>query len=193
MCNIIKQISDSSFLYLQPWFYNNKLSLRCELGIGEGNEYMENAFCRAIQIANILFDSKKIDAAFYHQYFDNDGCVHVAGDFAFSNDKIIELDRSKLLCLDVIDDDISAVKRCISYNVDFTVLERTLKSQIASQINPLVSFVSIDNQCIFSVYDDRGCDIVFFNNEKYKDFYVKLEQYFLDYDREKMKKTFESI
>ena len=54
----------------------------------------------------------------------------------------------------------------------------------------LVSFVSFDNQFIFSVYDDRGCDIVFFSNEKYKEFYLKLEQYFLDYDREKMKETF---
>ena len=90
-----------------------------------------------------------------------------------------------------IDDDISAVIRCISYDVDFTSLESILKSQIYCQVNPLVSFVSLENQCIFSVYDDRGCDIVFFCKEKYKEFYIKLEQYFLDYDREKMRETFE--
>ena len=31
------------------------------------------------------------------------------------------------------------------------------------------------------------------SNEKYKEFYIKLEKYFLDYDREKMRETFESI
>ena len=81
----------------------------------------------------------------------------------------------------------------IAYDVDFTTLESILKNQIECQINPLVSFVSLDNQCIFSVYDDRGCDVVFFTKEKYKEFYVKLEQYFLDYDREKMRETFDSI
>ncbi len=192
MCNIIEQISDGSFLYRQPWFYNNQLALRCELGIGE-DEYMENAFSRAIQIARILFKNRKIDAAFFNQYFDADGSVYVEGDFELNIDKKIDLNRNLLLASDDIDDDISAVKRCIAYDVDFITLESILKKQIECQINPLVSFVSLDNQCIFSVYDDRGCDIVFFSKEKYKEFYVKLEQYFLDYDREKMRETFDLI
>ena len=73
------------------------------------------------------------------------------------------------------------------------MFESILKSQIECQLDPLMSFVSFDNQCIFSVYDDRGCDIVFFDVEKYKEFYIKLEQYFLDYDRETMRKTYESV
>ena len=193
MSNVMEKIFDGSFLYLQPWFYNNKLALRCELGIGEGEEYMKNAFYRAIQISNILFESGKIDAAFYQRYFDYNGYAYDEADFALSIDKIVELDRSLLLDLDEIDDDTSAVKRYISYNIDFFTLESILKSQIECQVNPLVSFVSLDNQCVFSVYDDRGCDIVFFNVEKYKEFYLKLEKYFLDYDRDKMKETFESI
>lgn len=192
MHNIIEQISDDSFLYLQPWFYNNQLALRCELGIGE-DKYMENAFSRAIQIASILFENRKIDAAFFNQYFDADGSVNVEGDFELNIDKKIDLNRNLLLASDDIDDDISAVKRCIAYDVDFATLVSILKNQIECQINPLVSFVSLDNQCIFSVYDDRGCDVVFFTKEKYKEFYVKLEQYFLDYDREKMRETFDSI
>ena len=192
MYNIIEQISDDSFLYLQPWFYNNQLALRCDLEIGE-DKYMENAFSRAIQIASILFENRKIDAAFFNQYFDADGSVYVEGDFELNIDKKIDLNRNLLLASNDIDDDISAVKRCIAYDVDFITLESILKNQIECQINPLVSFVSLDNQCIFSVYDDRGCDVVFFTKEKYKEFYVKLEQYFLDYDREKMRKTFNSI
>ena len=193
MSNIRKQILDGSFLYLQPWFYNNKLSFRCELGIGEGKEYMDNAFHRAISIANILFANKTIDAAFYHQYFDNDGRTYDANALILKIDKIVELDRYSLIQLEEIDDDIAAVKRYISYNIDFDTLESILKSQIECQINPLINFVSFDNEFVFSVYDDRGCDIVFFNNDKFKEFYSRLEPYFLEYDREKMKETFESI
>ena len=193
MSNIRKQILDGSFLYLQPWFYNNKLSFRCELGIGEGKEYMDNAFHRAISIANILFANKTIDAAFYHQYFDNDGRTYDANALILKIDKIVELDRYSLIRLEAIDDDISAVKRYISYNIDFDTLESILKSQIECQLNPMVNFVSFDNEFVFSVYDDRGCDIVFFNNDKFKEFYSRLEPYFLESDREKMKETFESI
>ena len=193
MSNIRKQILDGSFLYLQPWFYNNKLSFRCELGIGEGKEYMDNAFHRAISIANILFSNKTIDAAFYHQYFDNDGRTYDANALILTIDKIVELDRYSLIQLEEIDDGIAAVKRYISYNIDFDALESILKSQIECQSNPLVNFVSFDNEFVFSVYDDRGCDIVFFNNDKFKEFYSRLEPYFLEYDREKMKETFESI
>ena len=192
MGNIIEELTNDEFLYLQPWFYNNELALRCELGIGE-DDYMENAFSRAIQIANILFANKKIDAAFFNQYFDSDGSVHVAGDFTLKIAKKVNLNMNLLIDAGDIDDDISAVIRCISYDIDFTSLESILKSQIYCQVNPLVSFVSLENQCIFSVYDDRGCDIVFFSKEKYKEFYIKLEQFLLDYDREKMRETFESI
>ena len=114
-------------------------------------------------------------------------------DFILNDDKIVELDKSLFRDSDEFDDDLTTINRHISYNIDFSTLECILKSQIECQINPLVSFVSIENECIFSVYDDRGCDIVFFSVDKYKEFYLKLEQYFLDYDREKMKETFESI
>ncbi len=193
MINVSKQLLDGSFLYLQPWFYNNKLALRCELGIGEGKEYTDNAFHRAINIANILFENEKIDAAFYHQYFDSNGRACDTIDFTLNIDAIVILDRCSLIRLEEIDDDISAVKRYISYDIDFITLESILKSQIECQVNPLVSFVSFDNQFIFSIYDDRGCDIVFYNDEKFKEFYLKLEPYFLDHDREKMREMFESV
>lgn len=193
MSDLRKQILDGSFLYTQPWFYNNKLALRCELGIGEGKEYIENAFHRAIAIANILFDNKKIDAAFYHQYFDKDGRAYDTNDLTLNIDATVELDRCALIQQEEIDDDISAVKRYISYDVDFATLVNILKHQIECQINPLVSFASFDDQFIFSVYDDRGCDIVFYSGDKFKEFYLKLEPFFLGYDREKIKEIFESI
>lgn len=61
-----------------------------------------------------------------------------------------------------------------------------LSNQINCQTNPLVNFVSFEKELIFSVYDDRGCDIVFSTHEAMTAFYEKLEPYFLDYDRKEM-------
>ena len=51
-----------------------------------------------------------------------------------------------------------------------------------------ISLVSFANECILSVYDDRGCDIVFAVPEKLREFYPLLEPFFLAYDAEEMKK-----
>lgn len=193
MNNVSNLLLDNSFLYHEPWFYNNKLALRCELRIGKNKGYLDNAFRRAISIATILFENRKIDAAFYHLYFDVNGNAYDSPDYALNIHTIIELSRDSLIRLEAIDDDISAVKRYISYDIDFVTLESLLKSHIECQEYPPVSFVSFDNQFIFSVYDDRGCDIVFFDNKKFKEFYFKLEPFFLDFDREKMAKTLETI
>ncbi len=187
-----EKIINSTFDYSQPWFYRNKLALRCELGIGKGKNYMDNAIDRAMKIANFLFENKKIDAAFYDEYF-IDGKACEVGNFEIKIDEIINLDMDVLHSIDLIDEDIEIVKRYISYDIDFAVFEGIIKNQIDNQYSPLVSFVSFDNQFIFSVYDDRGCDIVFFSEDKYKEFYDKLEPYFLDYDRTTMKNTYNSL
>ena len=61
-------ITDKSFDYLQPYFYNNPFALRCELGIGKTHEeYMRQARERAIRIYNILFPDKA-DAIIFNQW-----------------------------------------------------------------------------------------------------------------------------
>ena len=102
MCIVKDKIESSSFLYLEPWFYNNELSIRCELGIGNDNEYFINAENRALEILDIKI--KIIDAI--KQMFKNQSYVY--------------------------------------------------------------HFVSYKNNLIYSIYDDRGCDIVFFKKEDYK-------------------------
>lgn len=52
------------------------------------------------------------------------------------------------------------------------------------------SFVSFENECILSIYDDRGCDIVFATKEKYQEFYQKLQKYLLEYDVEEMQRRY---
>ena len=53
-----------------------------------------------------------------------------------------------------------------------------------------VSFVSFEKECIFSVYDDRGCDVVFMTHEKLREFYGVLQPYFLEHDVAEMEKRY---
>ena len=62
---------------------------------------------------------------------------------------------------------------------------KLLKMQLEYPDND-ISFVSYKNECILSVYDNRGCDIVFSCPEAMVHFYPALEPYFLDYDRVEM-------
>ena len=60
-------IREKEFSYLQPYFYNNRYALRCELGVGEGDQYMINAKNRAMEIFNILF-ADGIDAIIFNYW-----------------------------------------------------------------------------------------------------------------------------
>ena len=66
-------------------------------------------------------------------------------------------------------------------------IEKLIKEQIEERGFD-TSFVSFENECILSVYDDRGCDAVFADKEKMCEFYPLLKPYFLEYDIEEMQK-----
>ena len=54
---------------------------------------------------------------------------------------------------------------CYSDGIGFDDIA-LINGQIDSEDNSEVSLVSMKNECIMSVYDDRGCDIVFATHEK---------------------------
>ena len=51
-----------------------------------------------------------------------------------------------------------------------------------------ISLVSCKSDFIFTIYDDRGCDIVFADKGKMREYFPKLQKYLLEYDMEEMKK-----
>ena len=200
--SIVKEkIEDINFLYQQPWFYNNKLSLRCELGIGDKTVYLENAVNRALDILNILFKGDIIDCVFLDEYTIEDD---INDNVIFVNDEVDPTDINEYFTFDkTIDlnitnnnnelyENVVSIKRHFTYNIDKTKIEIIIKKQILNEAH-VYHFVSFKNNFIYSIYDDRGCDIVFFDEEKYKKFYLKLKKYFLDYDREGMKNTLDSL
>lgn len=199
-----KMILDREFCYDPPYFYNNELALRCELGVGDSDEeYMTNAKKRAAEIFAILFEDG-VSMFFFDDYicdYDFD-----AGETVYIN-PVIEAEKNRLkFCLGyqkkfrhkVVRDipfdkeggDIIRRNRICCYpNKKFNATN-VINSQIESQKNPTIHLVSFENDCILTVYDDRGCDIVFYDKDKFKKFYPLLEKYFLGYDKDLMKKRY---
>lgn len=200
-----KMILDRDFKYEPPYFYNNKLALRCELGIGDTDEeYLQNAKDRAAAIYKILFENG-VDMFFFDSYiydFDFD-----AGEKAYINNITAMVKRLLKFSLGyqkkfkhkVVRDlpvdeydrvDICRRNRICCYPDEKFDAIKALNAQIDSQENPTVHLVSTLNNCIFTVYDDRGCDIVFYDKSNFVKFYPLLKKYCLEYDLDLMEQRY---
>ncbi len=217
---IEKMLLDPGFDYLQPYFYSNRYALRCELGIGNNtDEYMKNARLRAKQIYDILFPDGA-DAMIFNywmydwsdsgeaeekQYDDPAEVIEVIKSRVHSEMRALRflsemLMKYRHVCVRGLktyaepgDPDLETTRRnriiCYSDGLGFDDIA-LINGQIDSEDNSDVSLVSVKNDLIMSVYDDRGCDIVFATYEKMKEFYPLLKPYFLSYDLEEMERRF---
>ena len=192
-------ILSPDFAYLRPWFYQNPYALRCELGQGDDTEaYMHNAYRRAKEIFAILFPNGQPDAVF----FDHFVCEtpirrpYAHKDRAFfdrmtARRHVIVPDLRTYEDEDGEEEKTYTRDRVVSYRdtQDFPV-HRLIRRNIWEQQFAPVGFVSFENECILSIYDDRGCDIVFATHEKLREFYPPLKPYFLTYDAEEMARRY---
>lgn len=214
-----KAIRSTAFPYLQPYFYNHPHALRCELGMGDTDgEYMANALRRAEEIYHILFPNGSDAIFFNHWMYDycdsgdaEENCYARDDDIPGMIENRIESETGKLRFLSEYqmkyrhftvrslptydapgDEDFERQRRnrvvCYSDGKEFDF--RTLLKREMEWEGHEVSFVSFQNECILSVYDDRGCDVVFMTHEKLREFYPKLQPYFLEYDVPEMEKRY---
>lgn len=215
---IESMLLDPGFDYLRPYFYTNPFALRCELGIGDdAEEYMHSARARAREIYSILFPCGADMISFNYRIFDwfDSGEADAAryggaDETAEMWENIIRSETRALRflcdcqtkyrhvsvkglkpCADPEDPDDETARRnrivCYSDGLGFDDLA-LIDAQIESEDNFEVSLVSSENECILSVYDDRGCDVVFATREKMERFYPLLQPYFLPYDMEEMER-----
>ena len=212
-----ERICSREFSYLQPYFYNHPYGLRCELGQGDAHEaYMATALRRALELYDILFP-KGADAICFNYWLQDDcdsgpaeqddcdetmeeNLAHAleveAKKYRFLRENQFRYRHVTVRNLPTYDEpgdpDCELIRRnrvvCFSDGKGFDY-ETLLRNEIFWEGHE-VSFLSFENECIFSVYDDRGCDIVFMTREKLREFYHKIEPYFLDYDREEMERRF---
>ena len=212
-----ERICSREFSYRQPYFYNHPYGLRCELGQGDAHEaYMATALRRALELYVILFP-KGADAICFNYWLQDDcdsgpaqqddcdetmeeNLAHAleveAKKYRFLRENQFRYRHVTVRNLPTYDEpgdpDCELIRRnrvvCFSDGKGFDH-ETLLRNEIFWEGHE-VSFLSFENECIFSVYDDRGCDIVFMTREKLREFYHKIEPYFLDYDREEMERRF---
>ena len=192
-------VKDQNFSYLQPWFYQNPHALRCELGQGDDSEtYMHNAYRRAKEIFAILFPDGQPDAVI----FDHFVCeTPYRSRYAHKERAFFTRMTARRHVIvpnlrthedgEPEEEKTYTRNRVVSYRdtEDFPV-HRLIRRCIWEQQLAPVGFVSFENECILSIYDDRRCDIVFATHEKLREFYPPLKHYFLDYDAEEMARRY---
>ena len=195
-------ITDASFAYKQPWFYNHPFALRCELGIGDSKRvYLKNAKKRAFEIFDILFQNPP-DAIFFDYYVEdfstaNEIYINNAINYLKRNIKFLAQHVNKYentivfnILLDEDEKENTVQKNRIICYADSKYPYKKRAIENFPWRSRTVHFVSFENECILSIYDDRGCDIVFATKEKMREFYNKLKPYFLEYDAAEMSRRF---
>ena len=214
MSQIERLILSREFPYLQPWFYNHPWALRCELGRGRSRvAFRRRARERAEEIYRILFPTPADAVIFNYRLEDwstsGPARTEALGLSAEEAAALLKADiRAEVTQLRFLEDmqnryRHAAVRdlplgeaeegrrhRIVCYADgtgfdDLSLLRRQLRDEGLD-----VGLVSFPNDCILSVYDDRGCDVVFAGPEKLAEFYPRLEPYFLDYDREEMARRY---
>ena len=199
LSQIESRLLSQDFAYLRPWFYQNPHALRCELGQGDDTEsYMHNAYRRAKEIFAILFPDGQPDAVIFDQYVYE---IPIREPYAHKERAFFNRMTARRHVIvptlrthedgDPEEEKTYTRNRVVSYRdtEDFPV-HRLIRRCIWEQHLAPVGLVSFENECILSIYDDRGCDIVFATHEKLREFYPPLKHYFLDYDAEEMARRY---
>ena len=197
--DIEKRLLDRDFAYLRPWFYQNPHALRCELGQGDGSEtYMHSAYRRAKEIFAILFPDGQPDAVIFDQYvYETPYRSRYAHKERAFFTRMTARRHVIVPNLRTYEDEDGETEktytrdRVVSYrDGEDLPVHRLIRRCIWEQQLAPVGFVSFRNECILSIYDDRGCDIVFATREKLREFYPPLKHYFPDYDAEEMARRY---
>ncbi len=213
--SIAELITSRDFPYLQPYFYNHPYALRCALGFGDGKAFRRTAYARAKKICRILFPNGP-DAFLFSVHL-TDYCTSgapedgVEGNEA-ENCRVLHSEREQLAFLldcqaryrhavvrnlptyaEPGGDEADRIRRnrvvCYADGKPLPVTD-LLRRQITERGAHEIGLVSYANDCILSVYDDRGCDVVFASAAKMKAMYPALEPYFLAYDLAEMQRRF---
>lgn len=219
--SIEKQLLSREFPYFPPFFYNNGLSLRCELSLGT----KRSALKRAGEILYLLMPNGPDAMVFRHfitdysdsgpageDEFRGSQCPDTAAQLnaaylrdearrlRFLLDNQLKYRHVSVKELPIDADDRYSVRQnrviCWSDGKGFDC-EKLIRQCVDDRFNPDIGLVSFENECVMIVYDDRGCDVLFADANKFLALYPKLEPYFLEYDRmlmeERMKRAENSM
>ncbi|MDR1239549.1 MAG: DUF3885 domain-containing protein [Treponema sp.] len=180
----------------QSIFYDYKYALRVDLHDININKDSDEYFIESLNRAKELF---------YKIFYDNGELYFIYRnrkikftDKIFSN--ISKLNKNEIGILyengiyeEKFKTSLAVIKLDINRINYENILESINNTDFASReprTDGEVYFIHIMNEIIFNMYDDRGLDIVGTNKKAIEPFYRKYNKWLLDYDREKMDKTF---
>ena len=200
MCKIEELLLSGSFSCLPPLFYNNDYALRCELGDSGAatGKQVRAAEQRAKEIFRILFP-RGADALFFHRLTFEEPGTEDRAQMRFIRPFLRKYRCSVIRNLetgDLASEGLIIRDRVLCYADgkhfhEKRLIRRLVRVDYGGRGALDTSFVSFENECFLSVYDDRGCDIVFATAEKYRQFYPLLSDYLFSYDLEEMKRRFD--
>ena len=200
--------------YAQPWFYNHPWALRCELGQGNSRSaFRRKARERMEAIYRILFPHPADAVIFTHRQQDwsdtGPARMTALGLSPEEAERLLRADlRAEMVRLrfletmqnryrhaairDLPGSEEPTVRRhrilCYADDVGFDdlgLLRRQWKDEGLE-----IGLVSFENECVLSVYDDRGCDAVFAEPAKLAEFYPRLRPFFLAWDAAEMERRY---
>lgn len=211
---IEKLILSNDFQYLQPYFYTNPFALRCELGMGEGGAFRASARRRANEIHDILMPGGADAIVFDYWMTDYSGSGPAEAELDEHVEALnaayvrTEARQLEFLLFNMARYRHTAVKNLRPYYDEIPEAALQTRTRMVCYSDgkgfddaglielmladsPLeISLVSLKNECILSVYDDRGCDVTFASKAKMREFYERLKPYFLEYDIAEMEKRY---
>ncbi|MEF2248372.1 DUF3885 domain-containing protein [Paenibacillus sp. IITD108] len=195
-----------------PFFYNNDIGIRFELGLSDRRISDETYFKIVGERALTLFESIFTNDCFLYvlavsyeslEILDAyiDGEVDVFSTF-FSDSQKLEVEN--IMNEEVYDEDSNELIGYIRSNgISCSISEINYKSLLGVKggfsdskdiyINDRIYFIEPNKGIVFHMYDSRGLDIVSISKSAIFYLYKDYNDWILDYDREIIDKIFEGI
>lgn len=185
--------------FSKPFFYNNNVGIRFEIGIGDTNDevYIPNANTRAITIFEDLFDVDDDILIIVNSFRENDETNSISDNILDCLGEDICLSYNLLPNVyDEEDEDYKMVQfyiECKIRHLDYEKLIRMICNSdfgIEPMIDDEIYVVNITKDLVYHLYDDRGLDVVSNDVDILKDIYRKRNSWILEYDRQRIDSIF---
>ncbi|MBC7765623.1 MAG: DUF3885 domain-containing protein [Hyphomonadaceae bacterium] len=181
-----------------PVFYNFPIGIRFE--IGNGSPFEKNTKeIKKSYVENCIFRANKI----FQDIFNNNDEVIIVIDSNEDNLSIIETLTSDYIdCFSFdckYDEEDECVFKRLLYKVKvesvnfLRLIEEIIWSDLGRMngFNSSIYIISIANETIYFLYDDRGLDVVASNKVSIESLYYKYNDWILEYDRDKINLLFD--
>jgi Domain of unknown function (DUF3885) len=194
----------------QPLFYNWDIGIRFELGVNYNPNdiypnctYLNDVYNRTISLFKVLHSPKDdiyivVDVNDFGNGATFKKKLNIFSKYIKKKSMLYKLQHITIPYIYPEDDEEGNYKtqrfivKCKTYDINYIQMLKAICNQDMG-INPRifynVYYININNNTIFHVYDDRGCDLIATSPKSIENVYQDYSRWILDYDRTKIEKT----